>query len=68
MANYSVNFAFLANISPDLDLLHCFAFQAEMYLHSDPNTCFIKIRQFGELLAQEILARNGGSPGFMGEM
>jgi serine/threonine protein kinase/ABC-type phosphate/phosphonate transport system substrate-binding protein len=61
MTNHSVNFSFLADISPDLDLLHCFAFQAEMYLHSDPNSCLIKIRQFGELLAQEIAARNGES-------
>ncbi len=61
MTNHSVNFSFLADISPNLDLLHCFAFQAEMYLHSDPNSCLIKIRQFGELLAQEIAARNGES-------
>lgn len=58
MTNRSVNFFFLAD---DLDLLHCFAQQAEMYLHLDPNTCLIKIRQFGELLAQEIAARNGES-------
>jgi serine/threonine protein kinase len=59
MTNPSVNFSFLADITPDLDLLHCFAHQAEMYLHLDTNTCLIKIRQFGELLAQEIAARNG---------
>lgn len=61
MTNRSVNFSFLADIAPDLDLLHCFAHQAEKYLHSDPNSCLIKIRQFGELLAQEIAARNGES-------
>lgn len=61
MTNRSVNFSFLADITPDLDLLHCFAQQAEIYLHLDPNTCLIKIRQFGELLAQEIAARNGES-------
>ncbi|WP_373543063.1 PhnD/SsuA/transferrin family substrate-binding protein [Chamaesiphon sp.] len=61
MTNPSVNFSFLADITPDLDLLHCFAQQAEIYLHLDPNTCLIKIRQFGELLAQEIAARNGES-------
>lgn len=61
MTNRSVNFSFLADIAPDLDLLHCFAYQAEKYLHSDPNSCLIKIRQFGELLAQEIAARNGES-------
>lgn len=61
MTNRSVNFSFLADIAPDLGLLHCFAHQAEKYLHSDPNSCLIKIRQFGELLAQEIAARNGES-------
>ena len=61
MTNLSVNFSFLADITPDLDLLHCFAQQAEMYLHLDPNTCLIKSRQFGELLAQEIAVRNGES-------
>jgi serine/threonine protein kinase len=61
MTNRSVNFSFLADIAPDLDLLHCFAHQAERYLHSDPNSCLIKLRQFGELLAQEIAARNGES-------
>jgi ABC-type phosphate/phosphonate transport system substrate-binding protein/tRNA A-37 threonylcarbamoyl transferase component Bud32 len=61
MTNRSVNFSFLADITPDLDLLHCFAYQAEMYLHLDPNTSLIKLRQFGELLAQEIAARNGES-------
>jgi serine/threonine protein kinase len=61
MTNRSVNFSFLADITPDLDLLHCFAHQAEMYLHLDPNTSLIKLRQFGELLAQEIAARNGES-------
>ena len=61
MTNRSVNFSFLVDISPDLDGLHCFARQAEMYLHSDPNTCLIKIRQFGELLAKEIAVRNGES-------
>jgi serine/threonine protein kinase/ABC-type phosphate/phosphonate transport system substrate-binding protein len=61
MTNRSVNFSFLADIAPDLDLLHCFAHQAERYLYSDPNSCLIKLRQFGELLAQEIAARNGES-------
>ena len=61
MTNRSVNFSFLTGISPDLDLLHCYAHQAERYLYSDPNSCLIKLRQFGELLAQEIAARNGES-------
>lgn len=32
---------------------------AERYFRSDPNTSLIKLRQFGELLAQEIAARVG---------
>lgn len=59
MTNCSDNFSFLDNRSPDLDRLHCFALQAEGYLHSDPNTSMMKIRQFGELMAQEIAARHG---------
>jgi serine/threonine protein kinase len=66
MTSSSVNFSFLANISPDLDGLHRYARQAEMYLHSDPNSCLVKLRQFGELLAQEIAVRNGESI-FQGE-
>jgi type I restriction enzyme, R subunit len=61
MTSSSVNFSFLDNISPDLDGLHRYARQAEMYLHSDPNSCLLKLRQFGELLAQEIAVRNGES-------
>jgi hypothetical protein len=32
---------------------------AERYCHDDPNTCLIKLRQFGELLAQVISAKTG---------
>src|SRR3954447_2863130 len=32
---------------------------AERYFRDDPNTCLIKLRQFGELLAQEVAARVG---------
>jgi hypothetical protein len=32
---------------------------AERYCHDDPNTCLIKLRQFGELLAQLISAKTG---------
>jgi len=33
--------------------------QAERYVFDDPNTALIKMRQFGELLAQEVAARTG---------
>jgi hypothetical protein len=32
---------------------------AERYFHDDANTCLIKLRQFGELLAQLIAAKTG---------
>jgi type I restriction enzyme R subunit len=32
---------------------------AERYSHDDPNTCLIKLRQFGELLAQLVAAKTG---------
>ncbi len=32
---------------------------AERYFRDDPNSCLIKLRQFGELLAQEVAARIG---------
>lgn len=32
---------------------------AEQYFADDPNTCLIKLRQFAELLAQEVAARSG---------
>ena len=36
-----------------------YAVQAERYVFDDPNTALIKLRQFGELLAQEVAARTG---------
>jgi hypothetical protein len=52
----SGNFAFLK--SHDAQLVRLGAL-AERYFHDDPNTCLIKLRQFGELLAQLIAAKTG---------
>lgn len=52
----SPNFAFLR--VHDLQLVRL-GTQAEQYFHDDPNTCLIKLRQFGELLAQLIAASAG---------
>lgn len=52
----SVNFAFLAAHDPQLVRLGVLA---EQYFTSDPNTCLIKLRQFGELLAQLAAAKVG---------
>ena len=52
----SPNFAFLR--VHDLQLVRL-GTQAEQYFHDDPNTCLIKLRQFGELLAQIIAASTG---------
>lgn len=52
----SLNFAFLACYSPLLDRLGA---QAERYFKADPNTSLLKLRQFGELLAQTVAARLG---------
>jgi type I restriction enzyme R subunit len=43
------NFGFLQG--HDLQLARL-GFLAERYFHDDPNTCIIKLRQFGEALAQ----------------
>ena len=45
----SPNFGFLATHDPQLVQLGALA---ERYFSDDPNTCLIKLRQFGELLAQ----------------
>ena len=45
----STNFGFLREHDPALDAL---AGQAERYFSNDPNTSLIKLRQFGETLAQ----------------
>lgn len=50
------NFAFLGEHSPRLVTT---ATLAERYLADDPNTCLIKLRQYGEILAQ-LLAANLG--------
>ena len=50
------NFRFLAQHSPQLLEL---AFRAEYYFSSDPNTALMKLRQFGEALAQYLAADNG---------
>jgi len=52
----SFNFAFLAVHDPQLVRLGALA---EQYFTSDPNTCLIKLRQFGELLAQLVAAEVG---------
>lgn len=58
----SSNFAFLKN--HDLQLVRLGS-QAEKDFGDDPNTCLIKLRQFGELLAQLVAAKAGlyESPG-----
>jgi type I restriction enzyme, R subunit len=52
----SANFGFLC--SYDLQLVRLGAL-AERYFRDDPNTCLIKLRQFGELLAQLSAAKTG---------
>lgn len=50
------NFDFLSTHGPQLVRLGVLA---ERYFRDDPNTCLIKLRQFGELLGQEVAARVG---------
>jgi len=52
----SLNFGFL---EPHGAQLYRLAALAEHYFSTDPNTCLFKLRQFAELLAQEIAARAG---------
>ena len=52
----SPNFAFLAK--HDEVLVHHAAL-AERYVFDDPNSALIKLRQFGELLAQHAAAYTG---------
>ncbi|MFO7561809.1 MAG: type I restriction-modification system endonuclease [Enhygromyxa sp.] len=52
----SANFQFLAVHDPLLDK---FGAQAERYFADDPSTSLIKLRQFGEVLAQRVAARAG---------
>jgi type I restriction enzyme R subunit len=52
----SLNFAFLESHDPQLVRLGALA---EQYFTTDPNTSLIKLRQFGELLAQLASAEVG---------
>ena len=52
----SVNFGFLARYDATLASV---AGLAERYFPDDPITCLMKLRQFGELLAQQLAARAG---------
>lgn len=52
----SANFAFLEAHDPQLVRLGALA---ERYFADDPNTCLIKLRQFGETLAQLVAAKTG---------
>ncbi|MDN7549483.1 type I restriction-modification system endonuclease [Burkholderia cenocepacia] len=50
------NFAHLTRLQEDLALLGA---GAERYFADDPNTCLLKLRQFGELMARQVAARAG---------
>lgn len=50
------NFAHLARLQADLAQL---GGRAERFFSEDPNTCLLKLRQFAELLAQQVAARAG---------
>ena len=52
----SANFAFLAVHDAQLVRLGALA---ERYFKDDPATCLIKLRQFGETLAQLVAAKTG---------
>ena len=52
----SANFAFLVAHDRLLDHLGALA---ERYFAEDPSTCLMKLRQFGEVLAQQVAARAG---------
>ena len=52
----SANFGFLAEHDEQFVRL---AALAERYFADDPNTSLIKLRQFSELLAQQVAARYG---------
>jgi len=52
----SSNFEFLKSYDTQLVRLGALA---ERYFKEDPNTCLIKLRQFAELLAQQLAARMG---------
>jgi type I restriction enzyme R subunit len=52
----SANFDFLGQHDAQLVRLGALA---ERYFRDDPNTCVIKLRQFGEVLAQLVAAKAG---------
>lgn len=56
MTIHSANFDFLAVYNTHLVTLPALA---ERYFRDDPSTCLIKLRQFGEALAQQLAARSG---------
>jgi len=56
----SANFGFLARYDAALAAI---AVRAERYFPDDPVTCLMKLRQFGELLAQQLAARRGAYVG-----
>ncbi|MDL1901514.1 type I restriction-modification system endonuclease [Anaerolineae bacterium CFX9] len=56
MVLHSANFDFLEIYDTRLVTLPALA---ERYFRDDPNTCLIKLRQFGEALAQQLAARSG---------
>ncbi|NCT81836.1 MAG: type I restriction-modification system endonuclease [Comamonadaceae bacterium] len=55
-ATSSANFAFLERDDP---LLAQLGASAERYCHADPNACLLKLRQFGEAVAQHVAAVHG---------
>src|ERR1700730_185131 len=56
MRTTSANFSFLAQHDAQLVRLGALA---ERYFRDDPNTSLIKLRQFGEVLAQLVAAKTG---------
>jgi type I restriction enzyme, R subunit len=59
MKSISANFDFLGKLDAQLVRLGALA---ERYFKEDPNTCLIKLRQFGEVLAQLTAAKAGLLP------
>src|SRR5690606_10447594 len=55
-ARQSVNFGPLASIEP---LLTIYGAGAESTVYTDPNGALIKCRQFGEVLAEQLIRRSG---------
>jgi type I restriction enzyme, R subunit len=56
MKGISANLGFLGTYDAQLVRLGGLA---ERYFKDDPNTCLIKLRQFGEVLAQLTAAKSG---------